>query len=306
MVLKVVVFTATGDQGSSVCKYALEAGFEVYGITRSTTSDKAQALAAQGVHLIQGDMSDPSSYSGSLKGIDAAFINADFWAKYMSNGGNAEAAQEGEVQEAQGAADACVEAGVKHIVYSTLDQVEKGVAPHFESKAAVSAYLKDKKYPYTNIYTCNYFSNVYKFGLLKQLPDDKGWQLNFTVPDDTRVPSYPVEQMGKWVVAAWKAPSEWIGKDMTACGDALSVAEMAEVLSKVAGFKVDTPHYSRETFYSDAHKEAVGEELWLAMKILVEGGMPRDVQASRKVVPDQYSFESWARNNSELKQLLGI
>ncbi|ODN88448.1 hypothetical protein L198_06720 [Cryptococcus wingfieldii CBS 7118] len=306
MVLKVVVFTATGDQGSSVCKYALEAGFEVYGITRNPTSDSAQALAAQGVHLIQGDMSSPSSYYSSLKGLDAAFINADFWAKYMSNGGDAEAAQEAETAESKGAADACVEAGIKHIVYSTLDAVEKGAAPHFESKAAVSTYLKEKKYPFTNLYTCNYFSNLYKFGLLKQSPDDKRWVLNFTVPDDTKVPSYPADQTGKWVVAAWKAPDEWIGKDMTACTDALTVGEMAASLSNLAGFKVDTPHISRETFFSEAHKEAVGEELWLAMKILIEGGMDRDVEASKKVVPDQHNFEAWARNSSGLKTLLGI
>ncbi|TYJ54358.1 hypothetical protein B9479_005024 [Cryptococcus floricola] len=307
MVFKVVVFTATGDQGSSVCKYALEAGFEVYGITRNPTSDSAQALAAQGVHLIQGDMSSPSSYSSSLKGLDAAFINADFWAKYMSNGGDADAAREAEMADSKGAADACVEAGIKHIVYSTLDAVEKGASPpHFASKAAVSAYLKEKKYPYTNLYTCIYFSNLYRFGLLKQSPDDKRWVLNFTVPDDTKLPSFPAEQTGKWVVAAWKAPDEWIGKDMTACTNVLTLTEMAASLSNIAGFKVDTPHVSREVFFSEAYKESAGKDVWLAMRILLEGGMDRDVEASKKVVPDQLDFEAWARNSSDLKTLLGI
>ncbi|TYJ54348.1 hypothetical protein B9479_005014 [Cryptococcus floricola] len=306
MVFKVVVFTATGDQGSSVCKYALEAGFEVYGITRNPTSDSAQALAAQGVHLIQGDLSSPSSYSSSLKGLDAAFVNADFWARYMSTGGDADAARDGETADSIGAADACVEAGIKHIVYSTLDAGEKGAVPHFDSKAAVSAYLKEKKYPYTNLYTCFYFANLYRFGQLKQLPDDKRWVLNLDGLDDTKLPFFPVEQTGKWVVAAWKAPDEWIGKDMTACTDILTVVEMAAFLSNLAGFKIDTPHTSREDFYTEAHKESVGEELWLSMKVLIENGTNRDVEASKKVVPDQYDFETWARNSAGLKTLLGI
>ena len=40
---KFVVFTATGDQGRSVCKYLIDAGdYQVIGISRDLESDKAK------------------------------------------------------------------------------------------------------------------------------------------------------------------------------------------------------------------------------------------------------------------------
>ncbi len=93
--MKVVVFTATGDQGASTCKYLLEdGGFEVVGITRNPESEKAKgesigsltlpyaevtnlALAKMGVQLAKGDMEDVSSYAPHLKGAQGAFVNAD-------------------------------------------------------------------------------------------------------------------------------------------------------------------------------------------------------------------------------------
>lgn len=43
------------------------------------------------------------------------------WSIYLSNGYNGEAAKEGEIKQAKAAIQASVDAGVKHIVYSTLD-----------------------------------------------------------------------------------------------------------------------------------------------------------------------------------------
>ena len=52
----ITVLGATGVQGGSVVKKFLEdpklAGWAVRGVTRSTTSDKAKALAAKGVELV--------------------------------------------------------------------------------------------------------------------------------------------------------------------------------------------------------------------------------------------------------------
>ncbi|TYJ54340.1 hypothetical protein B9479_005005 [Cryptococcus floricola] len=66
-------------------------------------------------------------------------------------GGDTLAAQKGEAEEGIAAADACIAAGVKHIIYSTLDEVAEGACAHFESKAAVPNYIQEKKYPYTNL-----------------------------------------------------------------------------------------------------------------------------------------------------------
>jgi hypothetical protein len=65
------------------------------------------------------------------------------WAIYGANKGDGEAAAKGETQQAKNAIQACVDAGIGHIVYSTLDG---GLgAKHWDSKQAgewgVSAWL---------------------------------------------------------------------------------------------------------------------------------------------------------------------
>ncbi|ODN75094.1 hypothetical protein L202_06310 [Cryptococcus amylolentus CBS 6039] len=309
--MKVFVFAATGAQGSSVCKYALDAGYQVYGLTRTPSSTKAKALATSGVHVVQGDMADPASYTSHLNGqaFDAAFINTDFFSKFIPNGGDSLAAQKGEVEEGIAAADACIAAGVKHIIYSTLDEVAEGACAHFESKAAVSKYIQEKKYPYTNLYVSSYYSNFTKRGMLHRISTEDGgqrWVVDYFSPDDTEIATYADEETGLWVLEAWKNPEKWIGKsllgkDMHACSEFLTIAEMADILTRVTGVPVGTPQITKEFFYSDAHKQALGEEIWASMK-----GVQRDIEASKQVVPNPMTMEVWARQSSELRKLLGI
>jgi nucleoside-diphosphate-sugar epimerase len=43
---KFVVFAATGDQGSSVCKFLVKEGYHVVGITRNPDGEKAKCKRA--------------------------------------------------------------------------------------------------------------------------------------------------------------------------------------------------------------------------------------------------------------------
>lgn len=58
------------------------------------------------------------------------------WTKYFSTGLDAVAAGKYEVELSQNAVDACVKAGIKHIVYSTLDDLPAEITcEHLASKA---------------------------------------------------------------------------------------------------------------------------------------------------------------------------
>jgi uncharacterized protein YbjT (DUF2867 family) len=92
---KFVVFTATGDQGSSVCRYLVKDGYHVIGLTRNPESAKAKgkptrinrlvmsvadtisALSEIGVHMSKADLDDPASYAAALEGVYGAYVNAD-------------------------------------------------------------------------------------------------------------------------------------------------------------------------------------------------------------------------------------
>jgi hypothetical protein len=59
-------------------------------------------------------------------------LTRSVWSIYKSNGFDGDAAKLGEEEQAKNAIQACVDAGIKHIVYSTLDG---GLgAKHWDSK----------------------------------------------------------------------------------------------------------------------------------------------------------------------------
>ena len=57
----IVVTGATGLQGGAVTRHLLKDGWHVRGLTRNAASKQAQALAALGAEVVQGDMGDAVS-----------------------------------------------------------------------------------------------------------------------------------------------------------------------------------------------------------------------------------------------------
>lgn len=57
----ILVTGATGHQGGAVTRHLLADGWPVRALTRDPTSAKAQALAALGAEVVQGDMGNPAS-----------------------------------------------------------------------------------------------------------------------------------------------------------------------------------------------------------------------------------------------------
>ncbi|WVW82856.1 hypothetical protein I302_104868 [Kwoniella bestiolae CBS 10118] len=303
---KFVVFTATGDQGESVCRYLLKDGqWDVIGITRNVSSEGAKELDKLGVRVVQGDMEDPSSYARYLKGAYGAFVNADFWAPYYASSSNPSIASETEYKHSKNAIDECIKAELKHVVYSTLDDLGEDGIPHFDSKANVSKYIRTTSLPTTHLITSYYFSNAIKFGQIKR--DKHGTLLLATpAPDDCPIPGYAVEQTGAWVLKALNEPDKFIGKTIYACSDILTVSEMASTLTDVAEAKFDTLGLTREEFYSDGFRCKNDKELWLNFELFYRKLAKRDVQKSKELAPEQWSFREWAEQNHEFRKVAGI
>ena len=167
-------------------------------------------------------------------------------ATYYSNGLNAQAAfYEGELPQARNAAQACIDQGVKFIVYSVLvDYPGEKSVPHFHVKNqgasavgteyasretfrfvpilhsykhhtadtnTVMDYIKGKGVPAAFINTCQYFSDILKYDLVKK-NDDGSFSLWQMMPDDTKIDSFAVEQTGDWVKAILENPDKYKGK----------------------------------------------------------------------------------------------
>ena len=75
----ILVAGATGQQGGSVARHLLAAGWPVRALTRDSDGPAAQALADQGASVVQGDLADRSSLERALEGAYGVYSVQVFW-----------------------------------------------------------------------------------------------------------------------------------------------------------------------------------------------------------------------------------
>src|SRR5690554_4560001 len=115
----IAVLGATGAQGGGLCQAILadsSGGFACRAITRDPSKDKAKALQAQGAEVVQADLDDVESLKKAFAGAHGVFVVTNFWEHFSG---------EKEKQQARNAADAARAAGVKHVVWSTLEDTRR-------------------------------------------------------------------------------------------------------------------------------------------------------------------------------------
>jgi len=81
MTTRVLVTGATGNQGSAVVDHLLASDdeFEVHGLTRDATGEKAQKLQDRGVEMVEGDLDDVETLKPLVADVDAVFAVTNFW-----------------------------------------------------------------------------------------------------------------------------------------------------------------------------------------------------------------------------------
>src|SRR5712671_7203702 len=121
----ILITGVTGNQGGAVAQALQGAGFHLRGLTRNPDSERASALARQGVDIVKGDLDDETTLRRALAGAWGVF-------------GVQNPLQAGvEREEAQGKRLATLarEAGVEHYVYTSVGSAHKRTGvPHFDSK----------------------------------------------------------------------------------------------------------------------------------------------------------------------------
>ncbi|KAI1079915.1 hypothetical protein F5B20DRAFT_541594 [Whalleya microplaca] len=144
----VVVVGATGGQGLSiVMAFLSEPGYKVRGITRNPNSEKAKALTAKGVEMVQGELGDPTSLERAFEGAHIIFGMTDYYEAFYKHG--KDIAIETEFGYGRNLADAAAKIStLKHYCWSTLPPTDaitegKAIVPHFEGKSKVDKYIKE-------------------------------------------------------------------------------------------------------------------------------------------------------------------
>src|SRR5437879_4980454 len=129
----IAVIGATGQQGGGVVRALQARGqFKVRALTRNP--DKHRELADE---VVEADLGKPETLNVAFAGAHGVFLVTNFL----------EAGTD-ELKQATAAIRAAKDAGVKHLIWSTLPDVEaissgKFNVPHFTGKAKVDRTVKD-------------------------------------------------------------------------------------------------------------------------------------------------------------------
>src|SRR4026209_2399478 len=237
----IAVVGATGAQGGGLARAILaepNSGFSVRAITRDPSKDKAKALAAKGAEVVKADIDDVESLKKAFAGAYAVYGVTNFWEHFSA---------EKEKAQAKNIADAAKAAGVKHVIWSTLEDIRKFMkpddkrmpmlqqkyrVPHFDAKAEANAFFSGL--PVTYLVTSFYWDNLYMFGLAPKKGDDGVYSWTFPL-GNAKVPGIAAEDIGKTAYGIFKAGDKHIGKTVGIASENLSVPEMGDKLSKGLG-----------------------------------------------------------------------
>ena len=192
------VFGATGVQGGSVIRAVrahpvLSKTFKIRAVTRDISKPAAKALVQQGIEVTTADMASPSSLAAALAGTHTVFLVT---LPDMVTG----AAPGTETQHGKNVADAAKEAGVQHLVFSSLINVTEASAgklphvAHFDSRAAVEKHIREENTPATFIQPGYYMTNFTNLGLLRKGDDGSYTLTGPTSPTKALLPLFFAEE----------------------------------------------------------------------------------------------------------------
>jgi uncharacterized protein YbjT (DUF2867 family) len=302
------VVGATGAQGGGLVRAILNDSsgeFTVRALTRDVTSEKAKALAAQGVEVVAADLDSVDSLTKAFTGAYGAFCVTAFWEHFSP---------EKELAQAENMAKAAKAANLRHVIWSTLEDTRRWVpvsdnrmptlmgkykVPHFDAKGEADALFVKHGVPTTFLLTSFYWDNLIFFGMgPKAGPDGK---LAITVPmGGHKLPGIAAEDIGKSAYQIFKKGPEYIGKTVGISGDHLTAAQMAAGLSKSLGKEIQNNEVTPEVYRSFGFPGADDLGNMFQFKSDFEEYFcgARNLEAARKLNPEMQTFAAWLEKNA--------
>jgi uncharacterized protein YbjT (DUF2867 family) len=307
----IAVVGATGMQGGGLVRAILaEKGgeFSARALTRKTGSEKAKELAKLGAEVVAADLDDVGSLKRAFAGAYGAFCVTNFWEHFSP---------EKEIDQARNMAQAATAAGLKHVIWSTLEDTRKWVplsdnrmptlmgkykVPHFDGKGEADRVFAETGVPTTNLLTSFYWDNLIYFGMgPKKGPDGK---LAITMPmGDKKLPGIAAEDIGTCALAIFRKGRDYIRKTVGIAGEHLTGGQMAVALSKALGqeirYNAVTPEAYRMFGFPGADDIGNMFQFKRDFNDLFCGA--REPEVARGLNPSLQTFDQWlARNKSRI------
>src|SRR5580658_5225006 len=303
----IAVLGATGAQGGGLVRAILSdpnGGFGARVITRDVNSDKAKELAALGAEVVAGDVDDLESLKKAFTGAYGVFGVTFFWAHFSPAK---------EIAHATSIAAAAKAAGVKHVIWSSLEDTRKWVplsdnrmptlqgtfkVPHFDAKGESDEQFTKLSLPLTILLASFYWDNAIMFGMGPHRGEDN--KLALTLPmGDKKLAGIAAGDIGKCAYGIFKAGSTWIGKTVGISGEQLTGKELAAGYAKALGEPVSYNAVSWDAYrgFGFPGAEDLGNmfQFYCDCEDYFLGA--RNLATSRALNPELQTFEVWLAEN---------
>jgi uncharacterized protein YbjT (DUF2867 family) len=303
----IAVVGSTGAQGGGLARAILNdpnSEFTVRAITRDSNSAKAKELASLGAEVVDANTNDLESVRKAFKGAYGAYCVTFFWA---------DLSPENEITQAGIMAQAAKSEGLKHVIWSTLEDSRKWFplndnrmptlmgkykVAHFDAKGESNHFFTDAGVPTTFLNTSFFWDNFIYFGMGPKKGPDGKLAISFPL-GDKKLPGIAAEDIGKCAYGIFKKGNEFIGKTIGIAGEHLTGAQMADTFSKILGKEVIyneiTPDVYRSFGFPGA--EDLGNMFQFNRDISEDFCKARNLEFSRSLNPQLQTFETWVTNN---------
>ncbi|MFF0919818.1 NmrA/HSCARG family protein [Rhizobium leguminosarum] len=296
----IAIVGATSKQGRSVATTLLDSQrFRVRAFTRKKDSPEALRLEKRGAEIVTVplELGRQKDLVAAFKGADGAFLMTPPIAPPETI----------ETPLGRQLADAAAEAGVGHIVFSTLENVDKitsgtKYAPHFTDKARVAHHIRGLPISHSFVMLAFFYTNLLEY----YVPRMEGDTLLLPVylPEDFRAPFVdPLTATGPAVLEIFSNPERYNGKTLPIVGDIISPSEMIETFQRVTGLKAAYRNaFTRDGllhyFPEFAANELLVRELLGMVEYAVDYGYfgkEHDLEWSRRLNPDTLNWEQYLK-----------
>ncbi|GLF95048.1 NmrA family NAD(P)-binding protein [Streptomyces yaizuensis] len=262
----IAVVGATGSQGGGLARALLadrDGPFALRALTRDAGSAGARRLAAAGAEVVAADLDDETSVRAAFEGAYGAFVVTNFWAPRPEADVRRRTAAQMEQEQAGNAARAARAAGLRHVIWSTLEdtrEVLRGddgdgaggsgaggsggpvpvlegdyTVPHFDAKAEADRLFTAEGVPTTFLRTAFFYEAF--LGGMGPVRDGDG-TLVLTLPmAGARLAAIASEDIGRTALGVFRHP-ELAGRTVSIAGAHHTGAEIAELFTAALGEKV--------------------------------------------------------------------
>lgn len=303
----IAVAGATGAQGGGLVRAILNdpnGGFAARVLTRDVNGEKAKNFAKLGAEVVAADVDNPESLQKAFEGAYGAYCVTFFWAHFSP---------EKEMAEAEAMAKAAKATGLRHAIWSTLEDTRQWIplsdnrmptlqgkykVPHFDAKGESNHFFTDAGVPTTFLLTSFYWDNFISFGMgPKKGPDGN---LAITLPmDDKKLPGIAAEDIGKCAYGIFKKGDEFIGQTVAISGENLTGAQLASVFTEVLGKEVRYNSVSPEIFrgFGFPGADDLGNMFQFKRDFETYFCGARDPSFARNLNPSLQNFKTWLTQN---------